>query len=283
MALAEKIDKLTGFWAIDEKPTGSKDPFALRRAALGVIRILVENKIHLSVVNLVLRAMGDPEGEFAPELRVVALNTSADGRAIFASEDEEKAGAIPPAMIEAIEFADGIPTSVLSFLHDRLKVYLKDQGVRHDIIDACIAMPQNDDLTLLVKRAKALSETLKTDDGENLIQGFKRANNILSQAEDADGVEYSFGADIKFAETEEERALFAALDTAEAQIKPAMEAQDFGTAMSAMASLRGPIDAFFDAVQVNSDNATVRRNRLNLLSRIRTICSSVADLTKIDG
>ncbi|HAR83397.1 MULTISPECIES: glycine--tRNA ligase subunit beta [Sulfitobacter] len=283
VALAEKIDKLTGFWAIDEKPTGSKDPFALRRAALGVIRILVENKIHLSVVNLVLRAMGDPEGEFAPELRVVALNTSADGRAIFASEDEEKAGAIPPAMIEAIEFADGIPTSVLSFLHDRLKVYLKDQGVRHDIIDACIAMPQNDDLTLLVKRAKALSETLKTDDGENLIQGFKRANNILSQAEDADGVEYSFGADIKFAETEEERALFAALDTAEAQIKPAMEAQDFGTAMSAMASLRGPIDAFFDAVQVNSDNATVRRNRLNLLSRIRTICSSVADLTKIDG
>ena len=144
-------------------------------------------------------------------------------------------------------------------------------------------MEGNDDLTLLVKRAKALSETLKTDDGENLIQGFKRANNILSQAEDADGVEYSFGADIKFAETEEERALFAALDTAEAQIKPAMGAQDFGTAMSAMASLRGPIDAFFDAVQVNSDNATIRRNRLNLLSRIRTICSSVADLTKIDG
>ncbi|KKL67839.1 hypothetical protein LCGC14_2130970, partial [marine sediment metagenome] len=201
VALAEKIDKLTGFWAIDEKPTGSKDPFALRRAALGVIRILVENEIRLNVVDLVLSAMGDPKGEFSPELRVVALDTSADGRAIFASEDEEKAGTIPAAMIEAVEFADGIPISVLSFLHDRLKVYLKDQGVRHDIIDACIAMEGNDDLTLLVKRAKALSETLKTDDGENLIQGFKRANNILSQAEDADGVEYSFGADIKFAET----------------------------------------------------------------------------------
>ena len=106
---------------------------------------------------------------------------------------------------------------------------------------------------------------------------------IRDRAEDADGVEYSFGADIKFAETEEERALFAALDTAEAKIKPAMEAQDFTTAMSAMASLRAPIDAFFEAVQVNSDNGTVRRNRLNLLSRIRTICSSVADLTKIDG
>ena len=283
VALAEKIDKLTGFWAIDEKPTGSKDPFALRRAALGVIRILVENEIRLNVADLVLRAMGDPKGEFAPELRIVALNTSADGRAIFASEDEEKAGTIPPAMIEAFDFADSIPTSVLSFLHDRLKVYLKDQGVRHDIIDACIAMEGNDDLTLLVKRAKALSETLKTDDGENLIQGFKRANNILSQAEAADGVEYSYGADIKFAETDEERALFDALDKAEAQINPAMAAQDFTAAMSAMASLRGPIDAFFDAVQVNSDNSTVRRNRLNLLSRIRTICSSVADLTKIDG
>ncbi len=255
VALAEKIDKLTGFWAIDEKPTGSKDPFALRRAALGVIRILVENDVSLKLRGTILAHLSQTPA---------------------------------PAAGSAEETAENL----LSFLHDRLKVYLKDQGVRHDIIDACIsssdgapagAMEGNDDLTLLVKRAKALSETLKTDDGENLIQGFKRANNILSQAEDADGVEYSFGADIKFAETDEERALFAALDTAEAQIKPAMEAQDFGTAMSAMASLRGPIDAFFDAVQVNADNATVRRNRLNLLSRIRTICSSVADLTKIDG
>ena len=176
-----------------------------------------------------------------------------------------------------------VARDLLDFLHDRLKVYLKDQGVRHDIIDACIAMPQNDDLTLHVKRARALSETLKTDDGENLIQGFKRANNILTAEEAKDGVEYSYGADVKFAETDEERALFAALDTAEAAITPAMAAQDFITAMSAMATLRGPIDAFFDAVQVNSDNPTVRRNRLNLLSRIRTTCTSVADLTRIDG
>ncbi len=253
VALAEKIDKLTGFWAIDEKPTGSKDPFALRRAALGVIRILNENDVSLDLS--------------------VALYSGLKLNGVeFGDANDEQ------------DFTNlDIKVNLVSFLHDRLKVYLKDQGVRHDIIDACIAMEGNDDLTLLVKRAKALSETLKTDDGENLIQGFKRANNILSQAEDADGVEYSFGADIKFAETEEEGALFAALDTAEAQIKPAMEAQDFGTAMSAMASLRGPIDAFFDAVQVNSDNATIRRNRLNLLSCIRTICSSVADLTKIDG
>ena len=232
VALAEKLEKLNGFWSIDEKPTGSKDPFALRRAALGIIRIVIENDLALSL------------------------------------------NAVMPT-----EHAD----SLLSFFHDRLKVYLKDQGIRHDIIDACIAMDGNDDINLLVKRARALSETLKTDDGENLIQGFKRANNILSQAEAADGVEYSYGADVKFAETDEERALFGALDTSEATIKLAMEAQDFASAMSAMATLRTPIDTFFEAVQINSDNPTVRRNRLNLLSRIRTVCSSVADLTKIEG
>ncbi|MEQ5826313.1 glycine--tRNA ligase subunit beta [Sulfitobacter sp. NFXS29] len=244
VALAEKIDKLTGFWAIDEKPTGSKDPFALRRAALGVIRILVENDVSLTLNDV--------------------LNKSAE---IVGDRDARRADT----------------GDILSFIHDRLKVYLRDQGIRHDIIDACIAMDGSDDLTLLVKRARALSETLKTDDGENLIQGFKRANNILSQAEEADGVEYSFGADPKFAETEAEKDLFAALDKAEAKITPAMAAQDFSTAMAAMAELRGPIDAFFEAVQVNADNPTVRRNRLNLLSRIRTICSAVADLTKLDG
>ena len=172
---------------------------------------------------------------------------------------------------------------LLSFFHDRLKVFLKDQGIRHDIIDACLAMPGNDDLTLLVKRAEALAAFLKTDDGTNLLQGFKRANNILTQAEAKDGVEYSYGADVKFAETEEERALFAALDRADATIAPAMKAEDFGQAMQAMAALRAPIDAFFTAVQVNADNPIVRRNRLNLLSRIRTICLSVADLTRIEG
>ena len=232
VSLAEKLEKLNGFWSIDEKPTGSKDPFALRRAALGIIRIAIENDLAIS------------------------LNT------VMPTEHAK---------------------DLLSFFHDRLKVYLKDQGIRHDIIDACIAMDGNDDINLLVKRARALSETLKTDDGKNLIQGFKRANNILSQAEAVDGVEYSYGADVKFAETEEERNLFGALDTSEVKIKPAMGAQDFASAMSAMATLRTPIDAFFEAVQINSDNPTVRRNRLNLLSRIRTVCSSVADLTKIEG
>ncbi|WP_420013823.1 glycine--tRNA ligase subunit beta [Tateyamaria sp.] len=249
VALADKLDTLTGFWAIDEKPTGSKDPFALRRAALGVIRLVLDNGLDLSLNSV-----------FGVSNQVSGSRQRDDGSKGFADVNE-----------------------IRSFFHDRLKVYLRDQGIRHDIIDACIAMPQNDDLTLLVKRAKALSETLKTDDGENLIQGFKRANNILTQAETQDGVEYSYGADVKFAETEEERALFAALDTAEAEITPAMAEQDFTTAMAAMASLRTPIDAFFEATQINTDNQTVRSNRLNLLSRIRTLCLSVADLTKIDG
>ena len=236
VALADKLDTLTGFWAIDEKPTGSKDPFALRRAALGVIRLILDNHLTLSLADRL---------------------TPADAGAGAAD--------------------------LLGFFQDRLKTYLRDRGIRHDVIDACIAMPQSDDLALLVKRAEALQGTLSTDDGENLIQGFKRANNILSQAEAQDGVEYSFGADPKFAENEAEKVLFAALDAADKKIQPAMATQDFATAMAAMATLRGPIDAFFEAVKINADSALVRRNRLNLLSRIRTTCLSVADLTKVEG
>ena len=172
---------------------------------------------------------------------------------------------------------------LLSFFHDRLKVYLRDQNIPHDVIDAVLAMPGSDDLTLVVARSTALNDMLGTEDGTNLLQGIKRAANILSQAEEKDGVEYSFGADPKFAETDEERALFAALDKAEATITPAMQAEDFATAMTAMAALRAPIDAFFTAVQVNSDNEIIRRNRLNLLHRIRAVCSGVADLTRIEG
>ena len=261
VALADKIDTLTGFWAIDEKPTGSKDPFALRRAALGVIRLVLENGARINLRDIRVSA----------EMRI---------------PDEFKSGETVP------DDAGANYDSLLAFFHDRLKVYLKDQGIRYDIIDACIApvsgapvgaTPGNDDLTLLVKRARALVETLATDDGENLIQGFKRANNILTQAEDKDGVEYSYGADLKFAEDDAEKALFAALDAADAKITPAMKDEDFSTAMTAMAALRGPIDAFFTAVQVNDDRQVIRRNRLNLLSRIRKICLSVADLTKIEG
>ena len=263
VALADKIDTLTGFWAIDEKPTGSKDPFALRRAALGVIRLVLDNQLKFGFRDVFVRCIGAQQDNSDTQWINKFRQQSLDSDQNFPQR---------PTVV-----------SLLSFIHDRLKVYLRDQGVRHDIIDACIAMEGSDDLSLLVKRAKALNETLSTDDGENLLQGFKRANNILSQAEEADGVEYSYGADIKFSETDEERALFSALDVAETKITPAMEAQDFSTAMAAMAELRGPIDAFFEAVKINTDNQTVRRNRLNLLSRIRQLCLSVADLTKIEG
>ncbi|MCL7406393.1 glycine--tRNA ligase subunit beta [Paradonghicola geojensis] len=236
VALADKLDTLTGFWAIDEKPTGSKDPFALRRAALGVIRLILSNGLTLKLSDVISTA-----------------NAGADA------------------------------ADLLSFFHDRLKVFLRDEGIRHDVIDACLAMDGSDDIALLVKRARALQDMMGTEDGTNLLQGYKRASNILSQAEDKDGVEYSFGADVKFAEGDAEKALFAALDTAEAAIAPAMKAEDFAVAMSAMASLRGPIDGFFEAVQVNSENEIIRRNRLNLLSRIRTICTSVADLSRVEG
>jgi len=236
VALADKLDTLTGFWAIDEKPTGSKDPFALRRAALGVIRLILSNGLTLKLSNIIAKA-----------------NAGADA------------------------------ADLLSFFHDRLKVFLRDEGIRHDVIDACLAMDGSDDIALLVKRARALQDMMGTEDGTNLLQGYKRASNILSQAEDKDGVEYSFGADVKFAEGDAEKALFAALDTAEAAIAPAMKAEDFAAAMSAMASLRSPIDGFFEAVQVNSENEIIRRNRLNLLSRIRTICTSVADLSRVEG
>ncbi|MFV2034913.1 MAG: glycine--tRNA ligase subunit beta, partial [Halocynthiibacter sp.] len=251
VALADKIDTLTGFWAIDEKPTGSKDPFALRRAALGVIRLVLENGVRVRLAQ-----------DTGPFQKGVQLS-----EAVAADASQTAA----------------IARDLLGFFHDRLKVYLKDKGIRHDVIDACLAMPGNDDLRLLVKRATALSDFLKTDDGGNLLQGFKRANNILTQAETRDGVEYSYGADVKFAESDEEKSLFGALERAEGAISPAIEAEDFADAFGAMAALRAPLDAFFEAVQVNAESQILRRNRLNLIRQVRTICLSVADLARIEG
>ena len=151
------------------------------------------------------------------------------------------------------------------------------------MIDACLALPGSDDLALLVKRAEALAAFLASDDGENLVQGYKRAANILAQAEEKDGVEYRYGADVKYAETAEEKALFAALSQAEAAVAPALASDDFPAAMSAMSALRAPIDAFFDTVQVNADSAILRRNRLNLLHEITASCGKIADLSRIEG
>ena len=270
VALADKFDTLTGFWAIDEKPTGSKDPFALRRSALGITRLLLENGLRMPLQS---------------ELRQAIATHCATNNRIEAELEMARID-VPNADVDkhGLRDAEGeIAADLLSFFHDRLKVFLKDKGIRHDVIDACIAMPGNDDLTLLVKRAEALSETLKTEDGENLVQGFKRANNILTKEEEKDGVSYELDPKVELAETNEEKALFKALDAAEAKITPAMEAEDFTTAMTAMADLRAPIDAFFEAVKINADSQIVRRNRLCLLNRIRVICGGVADLTKLEG
>ena len=274
VSLADKLDTLTGFWTIDEKPTGSKDPFALRRAALGVIRLILENDIKTELKAELRQAIKENAGAayFQEALKEDLAFAATQGLEFYRQE-----------AFKTYKKDLAVSEDLLSFFHDRLKVYLKDQGIRHDIIDACIAMEGSDDLTLLVKRAKALAATLATDDGENLIQGFKRANNILTKEEAKDGVAYSYGADPKHAQHDSERALFVALDEADKVIAPAMAAQDFGTAMTAMAALRGPIDAFFTDVQVNADQQVVRRNRLNLLSSIRKTCLGVADLTRIDG
>ncbi|MBL8561749.1 MAG: glycine--tRNA ligase subunit beta, partial [Gemmobacter sp.] len=286
VALADKIDTLTGFWAIDEKPTGSKDPFALRRAALGVIRLVLGNGVRAKLLPVLIQArlfaLYERQRELG-EIGYAPLRAKNDEQRFFISLDnlfdghakehpfcdpldfsqplvlmnkEYKRGLISfynthDGKVDdhkSVEDVSAIADNLLSFFHDRLKVFLKDQGIRHDVIDACLAMPGNDDLTLLVKRAEALQAFLTSEDGTNLLQGFKRANNILSQAEAKDGVEYSFGADVNFAETDEERALFAALDAGEAAIKPAMAQEDFAAAMAAMAQLRAPIDAFFTAV-----------------------------------
>ena len=236
VALADKIDTLTSFWAINEKPTGSKDPFALRRSALGLIRIIIENDIRISLSDIL--ALG---------------NDGAD--------------------IEDLKY----------FIHQRMKVFLRDQSLRHDLIDACVSLDKGDDLALSVKKSFALRDFIKTSDGSNLIQGFKRANNILLQAEQNDGVEYSYGADPKFAEEDAERNLFDALDDEEVKIRSALEEENFVEAMNSMANLRIPIDSFFETVQINSDIDFIRRNRLNLLSRICKLCLSVADLTKVEG
>ncbi|SEH97704.1 glycyl-tRNA synthetase beta chain [Paracoccus alkenifer] len=261
VALADKLDTLTGFWAINEKPTGSKDPFALRRAALGVIRLVLGNGARASLSAWMNTAFG----------------------AHHQAQEGKDASNQPHAPETASESLTNDEQDLLAFLHDRLKVHLRDQGIRHDIIDALLHMPGNDDLTLVVSRATALNDMLKTEDGTNLLQGLKRTNNILAQAEDKDGVEYSFGADPKYADTDQERGLFAALDAAEPAIRAAVKAEDFPAAMSAIAALRAPVDAFFEAVQVNSDNQILRRNRLNLLSRIRETGRLIADFSRIEG
>ncbi|CDX55221.1 glycine tRNA synthetase, beta subunit [Mesorhizobium plurifarium] len=239
VALADKLDTLTGFWAIDEKPTGSKDPFALRRAALGVVRILIENRIRLSLTSVFAKAFANFKG---------GADQSSD---------------------------------LLAFFHDRLKVYLRDQGARHDLIDAVIT-PQSDDLLQIVRRVEALGSLLDTEEGKNLLAGTKRAANILAAEEKKKTLVAETVQPALFRE-EAEKKLNAAVNQAEKEAGQAIQNEDFSAAMLALSVLREPVDSFFEGVLVNDEDQAVRANRLALLARIRTATDQVADFSKIVG
>ena len=232
VALADKLDTLVGFWAIDEKPTGSKDPYALRRAALGVVRLILDNELRLPLAR------------------------------------------------------HHIDQSLLAFFHDRLKVYLRDQGQRHDLIDAVLASGQQDDLLMIVKRVEALDAFLATDDGTNLLAGFRRAANILKAEEKKDGKSYNEAIDLHLIKAKgeaEEKVLAEVLEVATRHAREHVEKEDFAGAMKALAQLRPAVDAFFDKILVNADDAELRANRLRLLASFREATRAVADFSAIAG
>jgi len=226
VALADKLDSLSGFFAAGERPTGSGDPFALRRAALGVIRILLENSLRLPLK---------------------------------------------------------VSDELLTFFADRLKVALREKGVRHDLIEAVFALTHENDLVRLVARVEALQNFLKTDDGVNLLAGYKRAANILKDEEKKD--KKSFTGDLDETQLDEpaEQALHAALEKAKSEIAPALASEDFAQAMHHMAALRVPVDAFFDTVKVNAPDPKIRENRLHLLAALRATIHQIGDFSKIEG
>ena len=235
VSLADKLDVLISFWKAGERPTGSKDPFALRRAALGVIRLLIENNISLDLVS----QMSSLENEKALDL--------------------------------------------LNFIYDRFRVFLRDDDVTHDIVDACLAANSNNDIFISYLKAKALSKVLNSESGRDLVQGFKRSNNILTKAESDDGVSYELDPDTKFFEVKEEHELWSNLNNLSDEVAKAVAQNNFSVAVEYLAELRKPIDNFFSMVKVNSENSIVRRNRLCLLHRIKTTITKIADLSLIEG
>ncbi|MBX7200169.1 MAG: glycine--tRNA ligase subunit beta [Rhodospirillaceae bacterium] len=244
VALADKIDSLVGFFAINEKPTGSKDPFALRRAALGIIRLILENKLRLPLLAAFEYALG-------------AYDANAD--------------------------KDKVARELLDFFADRLKVHLKEAGVRHDLVSAVFALGNEDDLLRLIARVEALSAFLATDDGANLLVAYRRAANIVRIEEKKDNASYKgevAAADLGAPEAD---ALLKALATAETQVNAALAGEDFVSAMGALAALRRPVDAFFDKVTVNTDQPAQRKARLGLLARIAATTGRVADFAQIES
>jgi glycyl-tRNA synthetase beta chain len=302
VALADKIDTLVGFWAIDEKPTGSKDPFALRRAALGVIRLLIDNQLRLHLLNILrndlvkqFERILSTESAVLEQLSAAIIIRFHKG---ILTEDEkwlaelilEEPDARAPLRDAKARFLErggseiscaALSSDLLSFFADRLKGQLRDQGARHDLVDAVFALGGQDDLLMVVRRVEALGKFLDTDDGKNLLAGTKRAANILRIEEKKDGKAYDGTPDAALYSLDEEKVLAKAIDHAKTEASAAVAQEDFAAAMSAMAKLRPAVDAFFDKVKVNDDDPKVRENRLKLLNEIRAATRAVADFSKI--
>ena len=268
VALADKLDLLTGFWAIDEKPTGSRDPFALRRAALGVIRILVDNKVKLALLPEFTRQLTRVIESVADVAKAEQAKTDSDVLSATATLAE---GGTPAVLLD-----------LLSFFHDRLKVWLRDAGARHDLVDAVIT-PRSDDLLQIAQRVDALSKFLSSEDGKNLLAGYKRAVNILVAEEKKDGTTYTGTLTLAALKGAEEAALARAVEVAHAGAQQKVSTGNFAGAMTSLAHLRQPVDVFFEKVLVNDADPTLRANRLNLLARLRDTMHLVADFSKISG
>jgi glycyl-tRNA synthetase beta chain len=299
VALADKIDTLAGFWAIDEKPTGSKDPYALRRAALGVIRIVLSNSLRLSLEKIFLDAASsifdarlDAMVALERAAVVAAAGTIQQEKLIERFDAERGQAAYGEAESDYVfHNARRVASQLLGFFQERLKAHFREIGAKHDLVDAVFARPHEDDiylvmkgqddLLMIVKRVEALESFLGSDDGKNLLAGTKRAANILRIEEKKDGKSYSEAPNSAFYSLNEEKELANEIVRAKADCKDALASEDFATAMGAMAKLRPAVDAFFDKVKVNDDDASVRQNRLKLLNEIREATGVVADFSKI--
>jgi len=276
VALADKLDLLVSFWAIGDKPTGSKDPYGLRRAALGVIRIVLENVIRLPLLSKEIS-----QHFLRVDQSVRTAQRAADRKIETTGRGRVERAEPPLALVHAA--LDQRPLDLLSFFADRLKVQLRGQGARHDLVDAVFALGGQDDLVLIVRRVEALGRFLETDDGRNLLAGYKRATNIIRIEEKRDGRPYTGAPDPQLYRQAGEWALASAIEAAKSDAAAAVEREDFAAAMTAMAKLRPTVDAFFDKVTVNVEDKKLRENRLKLLNEIREATRAVADFSRIEG
>ncbi|MEH6690184.1 MAG: glycine--tRNA ligase subunit beta [Pseudorhizobium pelagicum] len=272
VALADKLDTLVGFWAIDEKPTGSKDPYALRRAALGVVRMILERNVRLNLLPVMNAAM--PGSGATP---VVSSTTGEPSEKAQALSDNSYINETFPV----VDMSGDVAGDLLSFFHDRLKVYLRDQGARHDIIDAVLT-PDADDLLMVARRAEALTAFVTSEEGLNLLAGTKRAVQLLA-AEEKKGTVVADGVSEELLKLDAEKALWSAITAAATEAADAVGREDFRSAMEALSKLREPVDRFFEDVLVNDEDTAIRANRLALLKAVREATATVADFSKISG